>query len=99
MIHVVTVSLSTLRLARYSFSFAPLSDGFNSPFSGLAVSAGLAPKFMLKALLDADVDLAPKPAKPEKTFFFACQKGKRYQDQILSHITVNIAVILNFYQS
>ena len=42
---------------------------------------------MLKALLEADVDLAPKPAKPEKTFFFACQKGKRYQDQILTHIS------------
>ncbi len=74
MIHVTTVSLSTLRLATYSFSFAPLSDGdgFASPFSVLVGSVevgGLAAKLMLKAL-DAGVVLAPKPAKPEKTFFF-----------------------------
>lgn len=75
MIHVVTVSFSTLRLARYSFSFvepSALEEAavFKSPFSVLDVSAGLAPKFMLKAL-EEGVVRAPKPAKPEKTFFFA----------------------------
>lgn len=71
-----TVSFSTLRLAKYSFSFVASTSedaGFTAPFSGLlgSVKVGcFAAKLILKAF-DEGVGRAPKPENPANTFFFA----------------------------
>lgn len=73
MIHVVTFSFKTLRLARYSFSCAPLSElglDFFSPFSVLIVSVELGTLIAkLVNAFDSDPMRAPKPANPENPFF------------------------------
>lgn len=80
-IHEVTVSFKTLRLAKYSFSLASESSEevvLDSPFDFSAGGCVLAPKEMLNAF-EAGVVRAPKPAKPENTFFLTCRGVKQME--------------------